>query len=106
DAPAVQHHGTGPTLAVIAALLAAGQTKMLAQCVEQGRPRCNTELSANAVDGEVDLDLGRQIAGVAVWTSLRHHNLRCFFIECRCIRPDNAARLTRSRLCVTISRIA
>ena len=38
-APAVDQHRAGAALAVIAALLGAGQVEMVAQRVEQGRPR-------------------------------------------------------------------
>ena len=43
DAPAVDQHGAGAALPVVAALLGAGQVQMLAQRVEQRRPRVQLE---------------------------------------------------------------
>ena len=44
DAPAVDQHRAGAALAVVAALLGAGEVEMVAQRVEQGRPRRDLEL--------------------------------------------------------------
>ena len=52
DPPPVDQHGAGAALAVIAALLGAGQIEMVAQRVEQGRPRRELELRLDAVDGQ------------------------------------------------------
>ena len=52
DAPAVNQHGAGAALAVIAALFCAGEVEMIAQCVEQRRPRRNREFGLGAVDGQ------------------------------------------------------
>ena len=46
DPPAIHDHGAGAALALIAALLAAGQMQVLAQCVEQGGARIELELPA------------------------------------------------------------
>jgi hypothetical protein len=45
-------HGAGAALAVIAALLGAGQIEMVAQRVQQSRPRRKLELPFDAVDGQ------------------------------------------------------
>ena len=59
DAPAVDQHRAGAALAVIATLLGAGQVEMLAQRVEQGRPRGNLKLRLLAIDDERYGDLVR-----------------------------------------------
>ena len=61
DPPAVDQHGAGAALAVIAALLGAGQVEMVAQGVKERRPRRHRELPFDAVDDEFDGDfLGRR----------------------------------------------
>ena len=49
DAPAVDDHRAGAALAVIAALLGAGEMQVLAQRVEQGGARVERELAGLAV---------------------------------------------------------
>ena len=44
DAPAADDHGAGAALALVAALLAAGEMQVLAQRVEQRGPRVEFEL--------------------------------------------------------------
>ena len=50
DAPAVDQHGAGAALPVVAALLGAGQMEVFAQCVEQRRARVELSGSFGAVD--------------------------------------------------------
>ena len=50
DAPSVDQHRAGAALAVIAALLGAGEVEMIAQRVEQGRPGRNPQRGFDAVD--------------------------------------------------------
>jgi hypothetical protein len=53
--PAASHqYRAGAALAVIAALLGAGQREVLAQRVEQGRPRVQSHDARTAVDHEID----------------------------------------------------
>ena len=59
DAPAVDQHRAGAALAVVAALLGAGQVEVVAQRVEQGRPRRDLELRLDAVDGQRDRNFVR-----------------------------------------------
>ena len=65
DPPAVDQHRAGAALAVIAALLRAGQVEMVAQRVEQGRPRRDIELRLDAVDGQRDWILLRNLNGLS-----------------------------------------
>ena len=53
---AVEQHGAGAALAVVAALLRAGQAEVLAQQVEQGRAGVDLERVLLAVDGQGDGD--------------------------------------------------
>jgi hypothetical protein len=55
-AAAFNQHRAGAALAVIAALLAAGQAKMLAQCVQQRGARVDVERTGFAVDLQRDRD--------------------------------------------------
>ena len=64
DPPPVDQHRARAALAVIAALLGAGQVEMVAQRIEQGRPRRELELSPDAVDDQ------------HYWDLLRHRNIR------------------------------
>jgi hypothetical protein len=48
-----------------AALLGAGQIKMVAQCVEQGRPRRHLKLRFNAIDSQ-------RRRSDSAWLLLRH----------------------------------
>ena len=52
DPAAVHQHRAGAALAVIAALLGAGQIEMVPQRVQQSRPRRKLELPFDAVDGQ------------------------------------------------------
>src|SRR5207244_8421356 len=52
DPPPVQQHGARAALAMIAALLRAGQVEMVAQRIEQGGPRREFELRLDAVDDQ------------------------------------------------------
>ncbi len=52
DAPAVDQHGTGAALPVVAALLGAGQVQVLAQRVEQRGADIQLEVAGMAVDDE------------------------------------------------------
>src|SRR5262249_8942134 len=74
-APAEQHR-TGAALAVIAALLGAGEPEMLAQCVEQRCARVEGDAMLTAVDVEhhghgrtriapLGPSIGRRVAGCA-----------------------------------------
>ena len=54
-AAAVEEHRAGPALAVVAALLGAGDAQPLAEGVEQRRPGVDADVVAGAVDGQVDL---------------------------------------------------
>src|SRR3546814_12439321 len=51
--PAAELHDAGAALAVIAALLCAGQREMLAQRIEQRRPYVEFDRVADAVDADV-----------------------------------------------------
>jgi hypothetical protein len=64
DPPPVHQHGTRAALAVIAALFAAGQVEMVAQRVEQGRPRREVEPRLGAVDNEHDRNFIRRRDGL------------------------------------------
>jgi len=64
DPPPVDQHRARAALAVIAALLGGGQVEMVAQRIEQGRPRRELELSPDAVDDQ------------HYWDLLRHRNIR------------------------------
>ncbi|MNI73685.1 hypothetical protein D3C73_1297090 [compost metagenome] len=50
DAPPVQHHRTGATLAVVATLLGAGQVQMFAQRVQQRGAHVQGHLARRAID--------------------------------------------------------
>jgi hypothetical protein len=53
--PSVDQHGARAALAVIAALLRSGQAELLAEQVEQGRPRIDGQPVQDAVDVDGDL---------------------------------------------------
>ena len=53
DSTPVDQNRAGAALAMIAALLGAGQIKMVPQQVEQGRPRLDLELGCAAVDHQL-----------------------------------------------------
>ena len=55
-ATVVNQHGAGAALAVIATLLAAGHSKMLAQRVEHGRARIDAQMLVLAIDMQRDVD--------------------------------------------------
>jgi hypothetical protein len=50
DPPAVGQDGAGPALAVVTALLGAGQAEVLAQGVQERHPRFQLQLVSGAVD--------------------------------------------------------
>ena len=52
DPPPVDDHRAGAALAVVAALLGAGQMQVLAQRIEQGGARVELKLLRGAVHGE------------------------------------------------------
>jgi hypothetical protein len=54
DAPAVDMDRARPALTVVAALLRAGQVKVLAQGVQQGRARIEPQVMANTVHLQAD----------------------------------------------------
>ena len=54
DAAAVEQHRARAALAVVAALLRAGDAELVAQRVEQGRPRVDGEAVRRAVHAEGD----------------------------------------------------
>ena len=54
DAPAVDQHGAGAALTVVAALLGPGEVEMQTQCVEQRGPRRDVQLVIDAVDVKGD----------------------------------------------------
>ena len=55
DAAAIEQHGAGAALAVVAALLGAGEPELLAQHVEQGTARIHGERQRLAVDQQLNL---------------------------------------------------
>src|SRR5262249_57395682 len=57
-AAAVDEHRAGPALAVIAAFLGSRQVELVAQCVEQGGPRCDRQPALLAVHMQRDGLLG------------------------------------------------
>jgi hypothetical protein len=61
DPLAVEQDRAGPTLAVIAALLGAGQTEPFAQRVEQRGAVVEIELVVDSVDGEPDVAVGGKL---------------------------------------------
>ena len=65
---AVDQHGAGTALAVVAALLGAGQTEMLAQGVEQRRPMVDVQ----DVPVPVDVQGERAAGGMAERMCRRH----------------------------------
>ena len=52
DAPSVDDHGAGAALAVIAALLGAGEMQMFAECIQQRRAGIDIEFTHGAVHRE------------------------------------------------------
>ena len=58
DAPPVDQHRAGAALAVVAALLRAGQVEMVAQGIEQGGPWRELELPLDAVHRQADRQPG------------------------------------------------
>ena len=62
DAPAVEMHRAGAALAVVAALLGAGQRELLAQHVEQRGARIEREHVRRAVYGQSNRDCARWVA--------------------------------------------
>ncbi len=81
DAPAVDQHGAGAALAVIAALFGAGQVEMVAQSVKERRPRRHRELPFDAVDDEFDGNfIGRRngLTNPARRACWRHMHLHTF----------------------------
>jgi hypothetical protein len=52
DPPSVQKDGAGAALAAIATLLRSGQSKFVAQCVEQSNPSVNGNCRRGSVDAE------------------------------------------------------
>ncbi len=56
NAAAIDMHGAGATLAVIAALLGPGQAKLVAQHVEQRAARIKRKCTRRLVDAEGDVD--------------------------------------------------
>src|SRR5690625_6818674 len=52
-APAVDQHGTGPALAVVAALLRGRVPQVITQCVEQGGARVEGQSALLTVDDKV-----------------------------------------------------
>ena len=61
DPPPVHQHRAGAALAVVAALLGSGQIEMVAQRVEQGRPRRHLELPLDAVDDQRNRNFVRNL---------------------------------------------
>src|ERR1700693_2594730 len=79
DAPSVNEHRAGATLAVVTTLFGASQVGMIPQCVQQSGPRCNFECSFDAVDGYRYRNLVRyrdRIPASFRRTCLSHLNLR------------------------------
>src|SRR5438093_5945599 len=66
DAPAVAQDGAGAALPQLAALLGAGEVQVVAERVEQRRPRVERQRTLRAVDAEGELD-------VAPWPRKLHH---------------------------------
>src|SRR6266542_420656 len=66
DRPAIDMHGTGATLALIAALLRAGEAHMLAQGIEQCDARLDQELMPLAVDFKLHGDGFRHQKGLTL----------------------------------------
>jgi hypothetical protein len=60
-APLADQHGAGPALAVIATLLASGETEMLAQRIEHGRARVDVKALVLAIHAQRDVDGQRRI---------------------------------------------
>ena len=73
DPAAVHEHGARAALAVIAALLGAGEIEMIAQRVEQSRPRRDGKLCRFAVDRQRNRHFNRRRD--AVFHRLRHAKL-------------------------------
>jgi hypothetical protein len=79
DAAAVNQDGARAALAVIAALLGAGQIEMIAQGIEKRGPRCDAQLALHAVDRDRDCDFpGHRRAPLTIshGDRLRHCQLR------------------------------
>jgi hypothetical protein len=60
DALSVHQHGAGPTLAEATALLCTRQAEVLAQGIEQGRARIDSQPLVRSIDAEHDLKGGRR----------------------------------------------
>ena len=60
DPPPVDQNGAGAALAVVAALLGAGEVEMETQRVEQRGPRRDGQLARDPVDMKRDRHLGRR----------------------------------------------
>ena len=60
DPPAIDQHGAGAALAVVAALFGPGEVEIETQCVEQRGPRRDGQLALHAVDVQRDGHLGRR----------------------------------------------
>ena len=69
DPPAVDQHRAGAALAVVAALLGAGQVELVAQQVEERGPGLDRQVPNFAVDRQGNRD---RLRGPAVRTVFRH----------------------------------
>jgi hypothetical protein len=65
DPPVVHVHGARATLALIAALLGPGEADVLAQAIEQRRPRIQADAMRLSVDTQLDAHGARVIAHVS-----------------------------------------
>ncbi|GGE49046.1 hypothetical protein GCM10007276_27720 [Agaricicola taiwanensis] len=74
DAPPVDQHGAGTALAMIAALLGAGEVEMIPQEIEEGGPGRDMEFEAIAVDRHDD----RHIALLQVSAAHQASPMECF----------------------------
>ena len=61
DAPAIDQHGAGAALTVIAAFLGAGQREMVAQGVQECGPRHKVERAPDAIDDKIDRNAVRNL---------------------------------------------
>ena len=64
DPPPFDDHRAGAALAVVAALLGAGQVQMLAQRIEQRRARIELKRMLVAIDGQRDLGVHGGLRGI------------------------------------------
>jgi hypothetical protein len=60
DPPAIDQHGAGAALAVVATLFGPRKVEIETQCVEQRRPRRYAQLALYTVDVQRDGHLGRR----------------------------------------------